>query len=305
MPEPGDSGPSMAITPVRSARPVQRACADCEAERHPGAADRTLRRVTEENNVVQTTEMPGNLPEPTASKEHTISSLNGGGSPIPKLERAFFETRFRRSFENVRLHTGRSADAATKSINARAFTYGNDIVFAAGEYRPGSAEGRHLIAHELVHTVQQSKSNTSSYLQRSVRKCCRGIQTENSGTNALADLFGLQHCWIKTDSREAGMGAAINGLLPDNPIVRETEITDHTGDQGFCNVVPNIDESCVDQALKIGRPLGIWGPVNNCNTFVDQTLASCSPLSFERRYLSGGGYMDERGFVSPGFGPKY
>jgi LysM repeat protein len=57
--------------------------------------------------------------------------------------------------ENVRIHAGKGADQAARSVNSRAFTLGNDIVFAAGEYRPASAGGRQLLAHELTHVVQQ------------------------------------------------------------------------------------------------------------------------------------------------------
>jgi len=42
-----------------------------------------------------------------------------------------------------------------QSVNARAFTVASDVVFACGSYAPDSAEGRRLLAHELVHTVQQ------------------------------------------------------------------------------------------------------------------------------------------------------
>lgn len=80
---------------------------------------------------------------------------SAAGRPLPASERAFFEPRFGRSFDNVRVHTGGAADHAARSINARAFTLGSDIAFAKNEYSPGSSEGRRLMAHELAHTVQQ------------------------------------------------------------------------------------------------------------------------------------------------------
>ena len=80
----------------------------------------------------------------------------GAGQPLSKSEAAFFEPRFNRSFTDVRIHTGPCADTIANSINARAFTLGNHIAFASGEYSPGSAESRRLIAHELTHTMQQA-----------------------------------------------------------------------------------------------------------------------------------------------------
>jgi hypothetical protein len=65
------------------------------------------------------------------------------------------EPRFGRDFSHVRVHTdGRAADAAS-AMEARAYTVGRDIVFGAGEYEPGTADGRRLLAHELSHVIQQ------------------------------------------------------------------------------------------------------------------------------------------------------
>ncbi len=79
-----------------------------------------------------------------------------GGSALPQKERSFFESRMGGDFGNVRIHQGADAGEAANSINARAFTRGNDIAFAPGEYRPESIEGRRLLAHELTHVMQQS-----------------------------------------------------------------------------------------------------------------------------------------------------
>lgn len=101
------------------------------------------------------------------SAESAVQSL-GSGSPLPATERAFFEPRFGRDLSNVRLHTDGQADVASRAINARAFTLGNDVAFAGGEYRPGTSDGRRLMAHELTHTLQQSGGdgpNASSLAQ--------------------------------------------------------------------------------------------------------------------------------------------
>jgi Domain of unknown function (DUF4157) len=54
----------------------------------------------------------------------------------------------------VRVHTDSSAAEAAHAIQARAFTTGRDVAFAAGEYNPDSREGRRLLAHELAHVDQ-------------------------------------------------------------------------------------------------------------------------------------------------------
>jgi hypothetical protein len=85
-----------------------------------------------------------------------IGALKSRGSPLPAADRAFFEASFGRDFGNVRVHADAQADEMASALDARAFTSGNDIAFAAGELRPGTRRGRHLLAHELAHVVQQS-----------------------------------------------------------------------------------------------------------------------------------------------------
>jgi hypothetical protein len=78
------------------------------------------------------------------------------GSLLDSSTREFMETRFGYDFDNVRIHTGYRAAESASSVNAFAYTVGNDIVFGAGQYSPNTFEGRRLLAHELVHVAQQS-----------------------------------------------------------------------------------------------------------------------------------------------------
>jgi hypothetical protein len=78
-----------------------------------------------------------------------------GGQPLAGEVRAYFEPRFARDFSDVRIHTGAAAVDAARDLRARAFTVGRDVAFAAGEYQPHTPAGRHLLAHELTHVVQQ------------------------------------------------------------------------------------------------------------------------------------------------------
>ncbi len=65
------------------------------------------------------------------------------------------EGRLDASLDHVQLHTGPTAQRACEEVNARAFAVGNHIAFGPGEYDPQSPEGQHLLAHEVVHTLQQ------------------------------------------------------------------------------------------------------------------------------------------------------
>ncbi len=79
----------------------------------------------------------------------------GGGSQLPARLRSDLEPRFGADFGNVRIHTGAASDQLNRRLGAQAFTHGNHIYMAAGKYDPGTTAGRHLLAHELTHTVQQ------------------------------------------------------------------------------------------------------------------------------------------------------
>jgi hypothetical protein len=80
---------------------------------------------------------------------------SGAAMVLEPADRQFFETRFQHNFADVRIYAGREANASARRLQARAYTVGNSIHFAPGEYRPGTPAGRHLLAHELAHVLQQ------------------------------------------------------------------------------------------------------------------------------------------------------
>lgn len=87
--------------------------------------------------------------------EARINQMQGNGQTLPAEEQDFFEERMGYDFSYVRVHTDANAVQASRDIQAKAFTVGNNIAFSEGTYRPGTDEGRRLLAHELTHVVQQ------------------------------------------------------------------------------------------------------------------------------------------------------
>ncbi|MGM8225526.1 eCIS core domain-containing protein [Cellvibrio sp. ARAG 10.3] len=87
--------------------------------------------------------------------EQKIESLRGQGNPMADDIRQEMEGKLHADFSRVSIHTSGDADALCKQLSARAFTVGNDIFFAAGEYAPTTEAGRKLLVHELTHVVQQ------------------------------------------------------------------------------------------------------------------------------------------------------
>lgn len=90
------------------------------------------------------------------------------GHPLDARTQAFMESRFRRSFSHVQLHSDAVAAASAQAVKARAFTVGHHVILGAGEYAPGTSAGRALLAHELAHVVQQASmgSHAPRLIQR-------------------------------------------------------------------------------------------------------------------------------------------
>jgi hypothetical protein len=77
-----------------------------------------------------------------------------GVSMQPALRRDM-EQRFGHDFSQVRLHAGPAATASARDVRAHAYTFGSNIVFGEGQWSPQTSAGRHLLAHELTHVLQQ------------------------------------------------------------------------------------------------------------------------------------------------------
>ncbi|MEV6173685.1 DUF4157 domain-containing protein [Streptomyces sp. NPDC051954] len=80
--------------------------------------------------------------------------VSGAGHPLDPGVRRDLEEQLGHDLSRVRLHTGRDAGQLTELLGADAVAVGQDVFFREGAYRPGTADGRRLLAHELLHTVQ-------------------------------------------------------------------------------------------------------------------------------------------------------
>ena len=93
-------------------------------------------------------------PRPTVSRVTDVA--RAPGRPLDNATRAVMETRFGHDFSSIRVHSDDRAAASAERLGATAYAAGRHLVFARGQYAPGTERGRHLLAHELAHVVQQS-----------------------------------------------------------------------------------------------------------------------------------------------------
>ncbi len=97
----------------------------------------------------------GSQAEQTSAAAAALSS-KGAGQQLPgSMQRPLSES-YGVDAAAVRVHTDSNAGTAAARMNAAAFTYGNDIFFAANGYQPDTERGEFVIAHEVAHVAQQA-----------------------------------------------------------------------------------------------------------------------------------------------------
>ncbi len=121
---------------------VQRKCAACAAE-----------------EKVQQKNESGGESSASPNLESRLNSSKGSGRPLPEDTRTQMEGAIGADFSGVRVHTGSGAVQMNKDLGAKAFTHGSDVYFNSGQYDTENVGGKKLLAHELVHTVQQGGAN--------------------------------------------------------------------------------------------------------------------------------------------------
>ncbi|WP_340105895.1 eCIS core domain-containing protein [Rhodohalobacter sp. 8-1] len=84
-----------------------------------------------------------------------IKSSKSHGRPLSSDTQQEMSTKMGADFRDVQVHTDSRAVQMNRALRAKAFTVGNNIYFNAGQYAPQSNQGKHLLAHELAHTLQQ------------------------------------------------------------------------------------------------------------------------------------------------------
>lgn len=147
-------------------RRVQKKCSSCaQEEKEEPAQGKFLQRQEEEKEepaqakLLQPKKFSPENTSPGNSLERSLSNSKSGGRPLPDDTRSFMESRIGADFSNVKVHTGNNAVKMSKELNAQAFTHDSHIYFNSGKYNPSSTQGKHLLAHELMHTLQQSSTD--------------------------------------------------------------------------------------------------------------------------------------------------
>ena len=129
--------------------------------------------------------------------EGRLDRRKGSGHSLSDQVRSLVEPRLAHHFGEVRIHTDSEAAQMNEELGAQAFTYGRDIYFGASKYSPHSAEGQKLLAHELVHVVQQTgrmehERSPANHLWETVSK---GILGDNAALDQVIQRHPDPPAW--------------------------------------------------------------------------------------------------------------
>jgi len=157
-------------------------CAECEKEKgiqmQPNEEEGIRMKPEEEEEKIQMKpsiqRSANGTMHASAEFANKLQSQNSQGRPLPGSVNYEMGNKIGSDFSNVKIHTNSQAVQMSQEIGAQAFTHGSDIYFNKGQYSPDTSEGKKLLAHELVHVVQQKRSFQSS-LQR------KGSRTDSFG----------------------------------------------------------------------------------------------------------------------------
>jgi hypothetical protein len=122
---------------------------------------------------------------PTPGRRTLTESLPGGGEAAPASVRKKVEAATGADLSGVRVHDDADAHGSAADVSARAYTVGQDIFMGAGQRADGSPEGDRLMAHELVHTVQQR--GTAGSMQRMSLAVTSGGDASEHEADRVAD----------------------------------------------------------------------------------------------------------------------
>jgi Domain of unknown function (DUF4157) len=116
------------------------------------------------------------------------SDSRSSGVHLDRSIQSFMQSRLGADFSDVRIHTDGKAANLSRLLNAQAFTVGHDIYFNEGRYQPDSPKGKHLLAHELTHTIQQGRSHPA--IQRAPLPSDMSMEDPIHGR--LLDIFSAE-----------------------------------------------------------------------------------------------------------------
>ena len=200
------------ILPERREEQILRAPSDevRKMESPPGRAEEHILRTAS-----------GGVQEVPGAVQSAVQSNTTGGEPLASGVRGFMEPRFGADFGDVRVHRDTDAASLNNQLSARAFTHQNHIFFARDQYQPDTSEGKHLLAHELTHTIQQGHAvHASPEIQKAPAKAPTPVSSElvKITSNTFEPSQKVKDEIKASGSRGLDVRVFVNGLTSEGSV---------------------------------------------------------------------------------------
>ena len=179
--------------------------------------------------------------------------IGGAGSALPDRWQASAGARYGIDAGAVRVHDDGSAHAVANGLGANAVTIGHDIFFANGRYAPATADGEHLLAHELAHVAQQGGEP-------------RALQCSLVNPS-MAVTLGSFNMNMVTQPAGPGTNPGMSGTITFNPIPTGP----YSAEIGLVQAI-NVTDQAARTNPAAGSPLD-WRNITDVNTGVRGTEA--------------------------------
>ncbi len=208
-----------------------------------------------------------------------ISSLSSKGNPLPAQANQFFSSRMGYDFSHVKVHTDKEAATSAKEVNAKAYTIGNHVVFNEGQYNTESGDGKKLMAHELVHVIQQDKVSNSIK---------RKVEFKSSSAVSDIDLAANYVTGVKSGTHSSHSGITkpyMNGIdlittagnhfnIPADGDLSTTKSTSTSGDN-YITTVTKEPVNTFTYKMHIPAVKKVWSTSVNANSIKSQLKKEC------------------------------
>jgi len=180
--------------------------------------------VSDASEIMLKVNSGGAMSNPSPTSPKAVMHSLGTGRALESKTKTNMESAFGADFSGVEIHTDSKAQSLSNDMNARAFTVGNHIAFAQGEYNPGSLMSDALLAHELAHVQQQRGGDltgigdTQKYEQEADSAALQAVtniyDTEGKEQVQLKEKSGLriQRCIKSCDG-----GPEVDDTIKDAP----------------------------------------------------------------------------------------
>ena len=232
-------------------------------------------------------------PTVAADARTEIRQATTGGQALTPEVRGFMEPRLGADLSQVRVHADETAHSLSNHLSARAFTYRDHIFFGRNQYQPGTDAGRHLLAHELTHTIQQGATVQRSPGQQAQSPAAEERPRVVASTSPPAvQRLGVQDAldYFADKANNIPGFRMLTLVLGFNPVnMRRTDRTAANFLRALIEMVPG--------GALITRALDNHGVINKAADWVEQRIATLGDIGAEilaglKRFIDSLGWSD-------------